>query len=72
VEKDTPYGPAVSIHNLEDLHRVIGLHLITYKSQLSPVEIRFLRTEDPICWTTVSDGEKVICRMGAVVELRVG
>lgn len=43
--KDTPYGRAVSIQNLEALHRAIGLHLVRNKARLSAAEIRFLRKE---------------------------
>ncbi len=45
VRKDTPYGEGVSIHNLDGLHRVIGLYLVDYKSRLSSTEVRFLRVE---------------------------
>lgn len=44
-EKDTPYGKAISIHNLNNLHRVIGLYLADNKPRLSGAEVRFLRKE---------------------------
>jgi DNA-binding transcriptional regulator YiaG len=42
---DGEYGRGVSIHNVEDLHREIGLHLILHRKALSPKEIRFLRKQ---------------------------
>ncbi|MDT8383097.1 MAG: helix-turn-helix domain-containing protein [Gammaproteobacteria bacterium] len=44
-ETTTPYGKAVSIHNIEGLHRAIGLDIVCRKSQLQPNEVRFLRKE---------------------------
>lgn len=44
-EKKTAYGKAIAIHNVEGLHRAIGLHLVTNKPRLSGAEIRFLRKE---------------------------
>lgn len=44
-EHDTPYGPAVSIEDVEDLHKAIGTKLAQKKSRLSGAEIRFLRKE---------------------------
>lgn len=44
-EVDTPYGKAVSIHDIEGLHRTIGLNLICGQASLSKREIRFLRKE---------------------------
>jgi DNA-binding transcriptional regulator YiaG len=43
--KTTPYGKAVSIQNLEGLHKVIGLDLIMNKKHFSGLDIRFLRKE---------------------------
>ena len=46
VEKDTPYGKAVSIHNLEGLHKAIGLHIVKQNpGVLSKEEVVFLRKE---------------------------
>ena len=42
---ETPYGSSVSIHNVEGLHRAIGLDLVNRKPQLSGDEVRFLRKE---------------------------
>lgn len=44
VEK-TPYGEAVSIDDLADLHRLIGRCLVQKPGKLSAKEFRFLRTE---------------------------
>lgn len=45
VEKVTAYGKAISIHNIEGLHRAIGLYLAGNKPRLSGAEVRFLRKE---------------------------
>lgn len=42
---DTPYGKGVSIHNIDGLHKTIGMYLINNKPHLSPSEVRFLRKE---------------------------
>ncbi len=44
-KKDTAYGKAVAIHDLDGLHRVIGLYLVDHKPRLSSTEVRFLRIE---------------------------
>lgn len=41
--QETEYGEAVSIHNVEQLHQLIGLHLVMNKPQLTKGEVRFLR-----------------------------
>ena len=43
--KDTPYGGGVVIHNMGDLHRSIGEHLVCSKKTLTGKELRFLRHE---------------------------
>lgn len=43
--KQTKYGKAVSIHNVEGLHKAIGLYLVNNKKSLSGSEVRFLRKE---------------------------
>jgi len=43
--KETKYGEAVSIHNLEGLHRAIGLDIVNNRPTLSSDEVRFLRKE---------------------------
>lgn len=43
--KETSYGDGVAIHNVEGLHKAIGLNLVQNKPQLSGAEIRFLRKE---------------------------
>lgn len=45
VVTETPYGEAVAIHDVEGLHRAIGLNIICRKSILSPEEVRFFRKE---------------------------
>lgn len=42
---DTPYGEAVSIDDLEELHKVIALQLAESKPFLTGPEFRFLRKE---------------------------
>ncbi len=42
---DTPYGRSVAIHDVDGLHKAIGMHLINNKPRLSPLEVRFLRKE---------------------------
>jgi len=44
-EIETDYGVAVSIHNLDGLHKVIGLEISLNKRELSGNEFRFLRKE---------------------------
>lgn len=44
-ERGTPYGSSVSIANLDDLHRVIGLRIVGKPGKLSAEEVRFLRKE---------------------------
>ena len=41
--KETPYGRAVAIQDVEGLHRAIGLHLVRNKKHLTGAEVRFLR-----------------------------
>lgn len=43
--QQTPYGKAVAIHDLEGLHRTIGLCVATGKALLTGAEVRFLRKE---------------------------
>ena len=43
--EETRYGPAVTIHNMDGLHRAIGTFLVREKKDLSGPEIRFLRRE---------------------------
>jgi DNA-binding transcriptional regulator YiaG len=41
----TPYGPGVSVANLEGLHRAIGRWLAAKPGRLTRAEFRFLRNE---------------------------
>jgi DNA-binding transcriptional regulator YiaG len=45
IEKDPDYGRIVSIQNEGDLHRAIGLYVITRQRGLSGAEFRFLRKQ---------------------------
>ncbi|EEH67923.1 MULTISPECIES: helix-turn-helix domain-containing protein [Acinetobacter] len=45
IAKETPYGKVVSFEDVEGLHRVIGINLVTHKPRLSGAEVRFLRKE---------------------------
>ena len=42
---ETPRGKAVSVRNVDGLHKAIGLFLVTAKKDLTPDEVRFLRLE---------------------------
>jgi putative transcriptional regulator len=41
----TPHGEGVHIRNLEQLHKAIGLHLVTERKVLKGKELRFLRQQ---------------------------
>lgn len=43
--RETPRGKAISIHDLDGLHKAIGLFLVTSKKDLTGDEMRFLRHE---------------------------
>lgn len=43
--QNTKYGEAIKIHDIDGLHRAIGLYLIRQKKPLSGAEFRFLRHE---------------------------
>jgi DNA-binding transcriptional regulator YiaG len=53
--KETPYGRAVSIENVEGLHRAIGLRIARNKKRLSGAEVRFLRKELDMSQATLAD-----------------
>lgn len=42
---ETPRGIAISIHDIDGLHKAIGLFLVAFKKDLSGEEVRFLRHE---------------------------
>jgi putative transcriptional regulator len=42
---ETPDGQAVSIHDIDGLHKAIGMVLVTEKKDLTGSEVRFLRHE---------------------------
>ena len=43
--KDTPYGEAISIRDIDGLHCAIGMYLVREKKTLTGPEARFLRHE---------------------------
>ena len=43
--RETPYGEGVVIHDVDGLHRAIGLFLVSHKDHLTGEEVRFLRKE---------------------------
>lgn len=43
--RNTRYGKAVSVEDVEGLHQAIGLYLVENKSKLTGAELRFLRKE---------------------------
>ena len=43
--ESTPYGETIRIHDMDGLHRAIGMHLIQEKKELGGAEFRFLRHE---------------------------
>jgi DNA-binding transcriptional regulator YiaG len=51
---ETPYGRAISINDIDGLHRAIGVLLITTIKDLSGTEIRFLRHEMLMSQKTLS------------------
>jgi DNA-binding transcriptional regulator YiaG len=42
---ETPRGQSISIHDIDGLHKAIGLYFVTSKKDLFKKEIRFLREE---------------------------
>ena len=45
VKHETPYGPGVSIDDMDGLHKAIGKWLTTVPKPLTGAELRFLRHE---------------------------
>ncbi|WP_041605402.1 helix-turn-helix domain-containing protein [Tistrella mobilis] len=43
--RETPYGETLAIHDIDRLHRAIGLALVRRPGGLSGAELRFLRVE---------------------------
>lgn len=52
---ETPEGKAISIHNIDGLHKAIGLFLVLNQRDLSGDEIRFLRHEMLMSQKTLSN-----------------
>lgn len=44
-ERDTPYGRAISIEDMDGLHKTIGRWLVNIAKPLNGAELRFLRHE---------------------------
>lgn len=44
-EFETSYGKAVGVHDVDGLHRAIGLHIAVSKPAINGAEVRFLRKE---------------------------
>jgi putative transcriptional regulator len=44
-QHETPYGPGVSFHDVEGLHRAIARGLVAKGGKLTGAELRFLRQE---------------------------
>ena len=53
--KDTPYGEAISIDDMDGLHRAIGMYLVREKRTLSGPEARFLRHELDLSQRTLGE-----------------
>jgi DNA-binding transcriptional regulator YiaG len=51
----TPYGEGVSIHDVEGLHRAIGLAIAAKREPLTGPEIRFLRKEMDVAQSELGD-----------------
>ncbi len=66
---ETSRGKAVSINDIDGLHRAIGLCLVMEKKDLTPQEIRFLRDEMLLSQATLGQflqvGEQTIRRWEA-------
>jgi DNA-binding transcriptional regulator YiaG len=45
VIEETPYGPMVTIKNLNGLHHAIGLHIVEKAEPMTGAEFRFLRKQ---------------------------
>lgn len=45
VTEETPYGPMVTIKNLNGLHHAIGLHIVEKAEPMTGAEFRFLRKQ---------------------------
>jgi len=53
--RTTGYGESVSIHDVEGLHRAIGLELVDNRPKLTGAEVRFLRTEMDLSQDQLAD-----------------
>ena len=53
--RETDYGPAVSIAEIDDLHQAIGLQLVLQRKTISPKEFRFLRKEMDLTQLELAD-----------------
>ena len=64
-EIDTPYGKAVSIEDIDGLHRVIGRWLVDLPKPLTGAEFRFIRHELDL-------SQKRLADMMGKTELTIG
>lgn len=63
---DTPYGPAVSIPEMDQLHALIGIEIAENAADMSGEEFRFLRRE--LNWSQTSAGR--VCGVSDVTIRR--
>lgn len=54
-EVDSDYGKGVVVHDMDDLHRVIGVYLTEKKKTLTGKEIRFLRQQMDLTQAQLAD-----------------
>ncbi len=62
----TPYGEGISIHNTENLHKVIGFWLIETPKPLTGADLRFIRTEMEL---TQRDLGSILCTTEQTLRL---
>ena len=53
--RETKYGKTVTIHDMDGLHRAIGMYLIQERKTLNGSEVRFLRHELGLSQKTLGD-----------------
>ncbi|NOX08391.1 MAG: helix-turn-helix domain-containing protein [Gammaproteobacteria bacterium] len=55
VKEETPYGETISIHDMDGLHKVLGIKIAKDKPHLSSKEFRFLRIELDMSQNTLAN-----------------